>query len=266
MEIVQMCKVKCLDISVSFLENIFPHFEHYTVTTLECLNISCNNLKDKVVGLGQQLHLLVNLKILDISKNDIPDKVVTSLTTGLLLTSHLKEFKYDDNLFSEDSIIVFEMLHQLQTISGTKLFKCAPSKVKALVFILNCINDNEEKVQSSDIVSTIDLITELNLSYSEPTTSYKLTNEDIKELCAVLRWFKQLEVLDVRSNWITNEAKQSLAKVMLQIYTSNDINLIDNLIFYDKLSIAIFDTIMNLHEKQVQSIIYDEKSPSDIEC
>ena len=266
MEIVQMCTVKCLDISVNFLENIFPHFKCYTVTTLECLNISCNNLKDKAVGLGQQLHLLVSLKILDISKNYIPDTAVTSLTTGLLLTSNLKEFKYDENLFSEDSIIVFEMLHQLRTISGIKLFKCAPSKVKAFVFILNCINDNEEKVQSSDIVSTIGLITELNLSHSEPTTSYKLTDEDIKELCVVLTWFKQLEVLDIRNNGITSEAKQPLAKVMLQIYTLSDIKLIGNLIFYDKLSIAIFDTIMNLREKQIQSIIYDEKSPSNIEC
>ena len=266
MKIVQMCKVKCLNISDNFLGTIFPHFEHYTVTTLERLNISCNNLKDNAVCLGQQLHPLVNLKILDITKNDIPDKAVISLTTGLLLTFNLKEFKYDDN-FSEDSIMVFEMLHQLRTISGTKIFKCAPSKVKALVSILNCINDNEEKVQSSDIVSTIGLITELNLSHSEPTTlDYKLTSKDIKKLCAVLRWFKQLEVLDVRNNEITNEAKQPLAKAMLQIYTLNDINLIGNFIFYDKLSIAIFDTIMNLREKQVQSIIYDEKSPSDIEC
>ena len=147
------------------------------------------------------------------------------------------------------------------------MFECAPSKVKALVFILNCINDNEEMVQSSDIVSTIGLITELNLSLNEPTTlDYKLTSKDIKGLCAVLRWFKQLKRLDVSNNDITDKAKQSFAKAMLQINTLNSVRLIGNPIFYDEPSMAVFDTIIHLREKQVQSIIYDEESSSRIEC
>ena len=64
--------------------------------------MSCNNLKANAVCLGQQLHILVNLKILDITKNHVSDEATKSLTTGLLLTSNLQEFKYDDNLFSED--------------------------------------------------------------------------------------------------------------------------------------------------------------------
>ena len=216
--------------------------------------------------LGEQLHLLVNLKILDITNNHVSNEATKSLTTGLLLAFNLEEFRYNDNLFSEDNIMIFEMIHQLRTISGTKIFKCAPSKVKALVFILNCINDNEEKVQSSDIVSNIGLITELNLSHIEPTTlDYKLTSEDIKELCAVLRWFKQVIVLDVRNNDITNGAKQSLARVMLQIYTLTNISLMGNPMFDDKPSMAIFDTIIKLREEQVQSIVYNEKSSSYIE-
>ena len=265
-EIVQICKINYLNMSDNTLGNIFPYFEHYTITTLEELNISCNDLKDNAVCLGQQLHVFVNLKILDITKNNIPDKAAASLTTGLLLTYHLEEFKYDDNLFSEDSIMVFEMIHQLRTISDTKLFECAPSKVKALVFILNCINDNEEMVQSSDIVSTIGLITELNLSHIEPTTTeYKLTSEDSKELCTVLRWFKKLEVLDVSNNKISIEAKELMTKAMLQIHTLNNIKLNGNPISDDKHSVAVFDNITKLRENKLQSIIFNQKNSCHVE-
>ena len=108
-----MCKVKYLDISDNFLGSIFLYFEQYTVKTLEQLNISCNDLKDNAVCLGQQLHLLVKLKILDITKNCISKKAAKSLTTGLLLTPNIEEFRYNDNLFSEENIMVFEMIHQL---------------------------------------------------------------------------------------------------------------------------------------------------------
>ena len=267
-EIVQIYKVKCLNISKNHLESIFPHFEHNTMTTLEELNISSNSLKANAVCLGQHLHLLVNLKILDISKNDISDEATKSLTTGILLTPNLEEFKYDENLFSKDSTVIFKMIHQLRSTSNAKIFKCTPSEVKALVFILNCINDNEEKLQSSDIVSTISHITELNLSQNEPTTQdYKLTSEDLNELCAVLRWFKQLKVLDVRNNYITDEARKSLAKIMLQFSTLNTCNLKlhGNPIFDDKFSMAIFYTIEDMRKKKIRSII-DDYNSSSIEC
>ena len=269
-KIVEICKVKYLDVSNNYLGSIFSYFKHSAITTLEELNISSNSLKaSDAVCLGQHLHLLVNLKILNITKNDITDDATKSLTTGMLLTPNLEKFRYDENLFSEDSSMIFRMIHQLRTTSNTALFKCAPLQIKALVFILNCVNDNEEKMQSSDIVSTIGLITELNLSHNEPATlEYKLTSEDLKKLCAVLRWFRQLKVLDVRNNDITNEAKESVTSMMLQIGILNNYNLklIGNPIFDDEISMAILDTIKNLHEEQVQSIISDQKSSSHIEC
>ena len=267
-EIVQIYNVKCLNISQNHLGRIFLHFEHSTITTLEELNISSNGLKANAVCLGQHLHLLVNLRILDISKNDISDDATKSLTTGMLLTPNLEEFKYDENLFSEDSTMIFKMTHRLHNTSNAKIFKCTPSEIKALVFILNCINDNEEKLQSSDMVSTISHITELNLSHNEPTTLYyKLTSEDLNELCTVLRWFKQLKVLDVRNNNITDEARKSLAKVMLQFSTLNtcSLKLHGNPIFDDKLSMAIFYTIEDMRKKKIRSIIHDYNN-SSIEC
>ena len=135
----------------------------------------------------------------------------------MLLTPNLQEFKYDENMFSEDNTLIFKMMHRLRTTSNKKNFTCVPSTFKALVFILNCINDNEEKVQSSDIVSTISFIIELNLSHNEPTTlDYKLTSEDFKKLYAVLRWFKSLEILDVRNNSITDEGIEPVVKMILQ--------------------------------------------------
>ena len=232
------------------------------------VDLSSNGLKD-VHGhcLGQHLHLLVNLKTLDISENNISDKATKSLATGMLLTPKLKEFIYDKNLFSEDSTMIFEAIYQLRKTSNETVFKCAPSKIKALVFTLNCINDNEEKLQSSDIVSTIKRITELNLSHNEPTTlDYKLTSEDLNELCTVLRWFKQLKVLDVRNNNITDEAKESITKIMLQISTLNNLKLIGNPIFDNKLTMAVFDTIANVREKRMQSIVCNDNDSSHIEC
>ena len=231
------------------------------------VDISYNGLEtDAGRCLGQRLHLLVNLKILDITKNKISDDATKSLTRGIFLTPNLEEFKYDENLFSEKSCMIFEMIHKLRTTIHES-FKCEPSEIKALLFILNCINDNVKELQSSDVVSTISLISELSLSHNEPTTlDYKLTSEDLKELCALLIWFKQLEVLDVRNNDVTDEAKESLAKVMLQISGLNSVKLIGNPIFDDQLSMAVFDTIKNVREKQVESIIDNQKSSSHIQA
>ena len=265
-EIVQLCMVKNLNISNNCFESIFSHFEHSTITTLEELNISSNGLKANAICLGQHLHLLVNLRTLDISKNDFSDEATESLATGMLFTPNLKEFKYVENVFCEDSTMIFKMIHQLRNTFNKTVFKCAPSKVKALVFILNCINDNEEKLQSSDIVSTISHITELNLSHNEPTTlDYKLTSEDLNELCAVLRWFKQLKVLDLGDNEITDVCEEVIVKTMLQCYTLNCIKLSGNPIFNNKLSIAVFDTIINVREMRMRSIVCCQES-SHLEC
>ena len=232
----------------------------------EVIDISCNGLKtENGCNLGQNLPLLINLKILIITKNNISDEATESLFIGIILCPHLKQFKYDKNLFSEDSTVIFNMIWRLRMTPAGQMFKYVPPKVEALLFILNCINDNEEKVQSSDIVSTISLITELNLSHNKPTTlDYKLTSEDIKKLCAVLRWFKQLEVLDVSNNEITVEARTSLEKVMLQICTLNSIKLIGNPLYDDKPSMTVFDTIIDVREKQVQSIVCNQNSPHHI--
>ena len=229
------------------------------------IDISGNGLEtDDGCSLGQNLPLLTNLKKLIITENNITDEATKSLTTGMLmlLTPNLKQFKYDKNMFSDDSTIIFKMIHRLQKTSAGLPFECPPPKIEALLFILNCINDNKEKVQSSNIVSTIGLITELNLSHSEPTTlDHKLTIEDIKKLCAVLRWFKQLEVLDVSNNKITVEARTSLEMLMLQIYTLNSIKLIGNPICDDKPSMAVFETITNVREKRLDSIVCNQNLP-----
>ena len=44
--------------------------------------------------------------------------------------------------------MVFKLMHRLCTASKKNTFTDVPSTFKALVFILNCINDNEEMVQS----------------------------------------------------------------------------------------------------------------------
>ena len=141
------------------------------------------------------------------------------------------------------------------------LTKCKPSEVKALSFILACINNNAVfQSVSSDIVSIISNVTRLDVSYNESaTTDYKLSSEDLEELCAVLTLFKQLKVLDVTNNNITDEAKKSLVEAMLQIDTLIDLQLSGNPISKSKL---VFDTIIKLRKNQVQSIINSQKCSS----
>ena len=233
------------------------------------VNISCNHLKnDDGCTLGQNLHLLDKLTALNITENDISDKASKSLTTGLLFTPNLEQFIYDKKSFNKVNDMVFKMICRLRITTTNNTFKCVPSEIEALVFILNCINDNEDMVHSltSDIVSTIGLITELNLSHIEPTTTdYRLTSEDSKELCNVLRWFKKLEVLDVSNNKISIEAKELMTKAMLQIHTLNDIKLNGNPISDDKHSVAVFDNITKLRENKLQSIIFNQKNSCHVE-
>ena len=237
------------------------------------VDVSCNNLKnDDGCTLGQNLHLLVNLTVLNITENDISDEASKSLITGMLFTPNLEQFRYDEKLFNKVSNMVFKMIHRLRFTTTNNIFRCVSSEIEALVFILNCINDNEEMVQSltSDrgIVFNIGLITELNLSHRESTTlDYKLSSEDIKKLCAVLKWFKQLKVLDISNNEITVEAKEPMTKAMLQIHTLNYIKLTDNPISNDKLSVAVFDNIRSLrmHEKKSRSIIFNQNNSCHVE-
>ena len=219
------------------------------------LNISYNGLPGDAGCLGQHLHLLVNLKILNITKNNVSDEATRSLTIGMLLTSKLVEFKCEKNLFSENSILIFNMIHMLRT-TDNEILKCEPSEVKALLFILDCIDDNADKLQSSDIVSVINHVTELNLSHN------KLTDRDCKKVCEMLIWFKQLKILDLTNNDITNEVKESLTKAMLQIRNLNTIELIGNPIIDDEFSMSVLETIKNLREEQIQSIVDNQKNSS----
>ena len=221
------------------------------------VNISWNGLPGDAGCLGQHLHLLTNLKILNITKNKVSDEATKSLTIGMLLTPKLEEFKCEENLFSENSILIFKTIHILRT-TDSKMLECKPSEVKPLLFILDCINDNADKLQSSDIVSAIKYITELNLSNNE------LTDGDCKKFCKVLTWFKQLNILDLTNNDISNEVKESLTKAMLQISALNTVRLIGNPIIVDEFSMSVFDTIKNLREEKIRSIVDNQKSSSHI--
>ena len=237
--------------NVDHLEIEGNHLGDKGISTLHNLLLSYEN--------GQQkFNQLVNLKIFNIANNNISDKSIKILTIEILLTTKLEEFKYNENLFSENSIMIFEMIHKLRSATH-KLFKCKPSEIHAFLFIMNCINNNVEELQSSDIISTIRDIKELNLSHDESTTlDYKLTGEDLKELCALLTWFKQLEVLDVRNNGITNEvAKKPMVKAVLQMNTLKELRLSGNPIF-DNMS--VFDTIVKLRNGQVESISCKQNS------
>ena len=237
------------------------------IIQFKVVNVSYNGLGDVAGCLGQYLHLLVNLEILNISKNNIPDHVTACLTTGILLTPKLNKFEYKENSFADESIMVFKMISKLRAISKSTTFKCAPADIIALEFILTCINDNQEKVQSSDVVSTISNITKLDLSHDpQITPHHKVTSEELNRLCAVLKWFKQLTELDVTKNDITDEATESIAKAMLQICTLSNLKLYGNPIYNDKFSMSVFRTVREVHEKKVHSMIYNRDSPQCLEC
>ena len=133
---------------------------------IKILDISyCDLGTDAGCCLGQCLHLLVNLRVLNITKNKISDDATRSLAIGMLLSPNLVELKYDGNLFGKINIMMLEMICKFRTTIN-KSFKCQPIEAKALLLLLKCINDNQ-KVQSSDIVSIISDVTELNLSHNE---------------------------------------------------------------------------------------------------
>ena len=239
------------------------------------IDILCNGLEaDDGCSLGQNLPLLVKLKTLNIAENNISDEATKSLTIGMLLTPNLEVFHYDKSLFSAESNMIFKIIYQLCITHSNNNFKCALSESKALAFILKCISNlNEEELQSSDIVSTVSHIKELKIHHERIAMDYKL-NRDLKELCTVLIWFKKLSmliwfkklsVLDAKNNRITVEAKESLAKVMLQIHTFNNLKLNGNPIFNDELSMAVFNNIKNIHEHKLKSIICAQKNYVHIE-
>ena len=272
-EIVQKCKVKYLNISDNCLENFLPCFEKFTITTLEELNISANNRQThNATQFAKNISYLKScssLKKLNISNNSIDETAIDEIYYSFMECVHLEEVTCNGNPAENEIEVAFYFVKNLYTDTCSKnIFKCPPSKIKALVYLLRCLNDNEEKLQSSDMVSRLGLVTELNLSHNDSSTlEYKLTSEDLRELCKVLTGLNQLEVLDVRNNDITNEAKESLVRLMLQINTLNSVKLIGNPIFDDNFSMSVFDTIKNLRdaEKQLQSIIYNQRSPSHVE-
>ena len=268
-EIVQKCKVKYLNISLNCLQSIFCDFKRLKVTTLEELNISANNHQtDNAVQFAKNMSYLKScssLKKLNISNNSINETAIDEIYYSFMECVHLEEVTCNGNPAQNEIEVAFYFVKNLYTDGCSKnIFKCPPSKIKALIYLLRCLNDNEEKLQSSDMVSRLSLVTELNLSCNDSSTlEYKLTSEDLRELCKVLTWLNQLEVLDVTNNDITYEAKESLVKLMLQISTLNSVKLIGNPIFDDKLSMSVFDTVKKLCEKQ--SIIYNQRSPSHVE-
>ena len=122
------------------------------VTTL--YNVLFNNEND------QELHLLFNLKILNIADNDISNKSTRCLAIKMILNPEL-DIDYSKNLLSEENIMIFKMIKRLRTINES--FECKPAEVKALSFILACINDNAVfQSVPSDIVSIINNITRLD--------------------------------------------------------------------------------------------------------
>ena len=211
--------------------------------------------------LGQHLHLLVNLKKLNISKNKISDKATESLSTGILFTPNLKEFTFNVNLFGGKSITIFNLIQQLRTNCNKKTFKCTPSESYALVYILTHVDKlNGDMLWSNDVVSTLSQISELNLCY--PGVGKKLTSEYLNKLCPSLKWFKQLEVLDVTNNNITDEAMESIVLVMLQMCTLKNVRISGNPLSKNKFNVITFDTIASLHEMQKQLIACN----SHLEC
>ena len=206
------------------------------------MNVSANNhFKDNVVQFATNLSYLKScssLKKLDISNNSIDETANYELHYFFAECYYLEEVKCDENPEIE---LAFYFVKSLQNSSNKNILQCPPSKIKTVVHLLRSIQDNDQKLQSNYFVYRMSIVTELNLSHSEPTTSeYKLISQDFKELCEVLTWLKHLKVLDVRNNDISDEIRESLTKVMLQISALNTVKLIGNPIIEDEFSMSYY--------------------------
>ena len=230
----------------------------------EVVNVSYNGLKSiNAINLGQSLYLLNNLKLLNVAKNCICDDATEALAMGLLLTPNLKEFNFEENLFESSSNMIFNMIQRLRTASNKRTFKCAPMEIEALINIVRYANELDEgMLESNDIVSSLSQITELDLSYVGFIEEDKLTNKHLDEFWTVLRWFKQLHILDISNNNITDEAMESLVLAMLHIHV---IRMSGNPLCNNEIYAIAFDIIRSLCEKQVQSIACNHNS-SHVEC
>ena len=267
-EIVQKCKVKYLNISNNRLGNIFYKFKKITITTLEELNVSANP-HPNILRFAKNLSYLKScssLKKLDISNNCIDETAIHEMYYTFVECSHLEEVICDENPAKYEIKVAFYFVKRLRNSIQKNTFKCPPSKIKAVVHLLGSIHDNKQKLQSSDLVHKTNLLKELNIGHNKPTSKSRLTSQDCKELCGVLIWLKHLEILDVRNNDITNETRESLTKLMLQISSLNTVKLIGNPIADDEFSMSVFHTIKNLREEQIQSIDHNQKSPFDLLC
>ena len=229
---------------------------------IEILNLRCNGLQDNHAEiLGKSLHVLKSLKQLDITKNEITDASTKELTKGILLSSKLKQFKYDESSFNKLNTTVFKILLFLRDTSS-RVFKCVPSNFKAFIFILDCINElSEGYVRLSDIVKTLGCITELDLIYEG--SGDKINDESTELLCPFLRWFGQLEIVRLNNNDITAKVTELLVLTMLQIHTFKQLELAGNPIVDSELAVKIFTIILELHEKELQSFTCDENSDHD---
>ena len=224
------------------------------IYNLVVLNISCCGLQDNdAQTLGTSLHLFRSLQELDISENTcISDASSKELTKGLLLTSTLKHFNYDKCSFNKQSIGTFKMIFYLRHTSS-RVFRCAPSEICALIFLLECISELDEDVaKSNDIVKTVGCVTEVDLRYEG--SGDKVNDENIGLLCPLLiSWFRQLAIVHINNNGVTAEATESIILSMLQIYTFKQIVVVGNPIVDSELSITIFSTIKELHERKLLS-------------
>jgi len=225
------------------------------------VNLSRNGLHDSdAIMLGKCLHLLGSLESLDISENNASDESTNELTKGLLLAPFLKQFKYDENLFTAQSISVFKMIFNLRNMPSNVIsFKLPPSQVNAFTFVLECINElDEHLVWQSDTVRTVGCVRELDFRFDR--NGDKLCDESIRSLCPFLRWFRKLEFLNLANNNVTIEATEPFVICMLKMLSFKEINVIGNPIADSILSMTIFSTIKDLHQEKLQSFTCNEDS------
>ena len=236
-------------------------------TTITSLNLSNNNLDSLCAKHIMKIVQVCNIKALDITKNKLSDASTRELTKGILLAPELK-FKYDESLFNNQSINVFKIVRQLRGMTKT-VFKCAVLKFNALIFILECIGElDKEYVSSNDIVKTLSCFTKLDLSVRILDESQdKLNDENIRILCPLLKWFRQLKVLCLNNNNIGVEATEPLVQSMLELHAFKEIQVAGNLIADSTLSMCIFSTIKDFYDNKLQSVICESYEKFDhINC
>jgi len=236
------------------------------LNSINAINISRNGLQNShAISLARCLHVLESLESLDISKNKISNESAKELTKGIILATKLKQFEYDQTLFDEQKISVFKMIFDLRNSKPSRVFKCVPSVVLALVFILNYINEinelqDHDTVYSNDIVKILNSITELDMKCE--VSSIKLNDDIIKLVFSfqLFKWFGKLEAVYLTNNNVTAEATESLVLVMIQIPTFKQLELAGNPIINSTSSMLTFAIIKDLQERKLSSFICNQDS------